>query len=157
MTVQQRFLDVVGLVDTLFAKHGISRWTFKFDRSKRSYGKCYVVGKRITLSRYYCADLDNDIDDIKDVILHEIAHALQQERHPHLRPSHGIVWRSIAKEIGCKTIKASGNKGKLPKGKFQAFCPKCGDLQFFRHRMGAAMKQGRYRCPKCRSSLQWRL
>ena len=157
MDKRQRFLDVIGLVKTCFAQHGISHWTFKFDYSKRSYGKCYPITKKITLSRYYCDILDNHIDDIKDVILHELAHALQQERHPHVCGSHGIVFRSICREIGCRSLGATNKSGILPKGKFQAFCPKCGDLPYFRHRMGKAMKQRRYICKKCRSRLDWKL
>jgi len=155
MTVHARMVEVVALKDRLFRKFHLEHWNFGFDHAKRRYGCCRYTPKKITLSRYFCSNLDNNMTDIEDTILHEIAHALMWEKYPDLKMGHGIVWKSIARKIGC-SAKRTSNKGEMPQGKYQAFCSKCGDLQHFRHRMSKAMRQGRYRCPKCRSRLAWR-
>ena len=49
-------------------------WSFKLDRSKVCFGKCYYSKKQISLSRYL-VEL-NDEEEVRDTILHEIAHAL---------------------------------------------------------------------------------
>ena len=157
MDINQRFIDVVQSARALMTKHGVGHWRFGFDRSKTSYGTCYPFWKKITVSKYFCADLSNDIEDIKDTILHEIAHALMQKRHPHVKSSHGILWQSIAKEIGCKNPCRRSNKGTMPRGKYRAFCPQCGDLDLYKHRRSPAMKAGRWVCVKCRSNLTWRI
>jgi len=155
MNVGQRFIDIVQLAKTLMHQHSVGHWGFGFDRSRMSYGKCWHNKKKITLSKYFCANLDNDILDIKDTILHEIAHAVMQERYPYIRPGHGDMWKKIAKEIGCRPTRTS-NDSTMPKGKYQAFCPICGDMKIYMHRMGGAMKSGRYRCNKCSSVIGWR-
>ena len=156
MNVKQRFIDIVRLAKSLMNDHGIGHWRFGFDRSCTCYGSCWHISKKITLSKYFCANLNNDIVNIKDTILHEIAHALMQERYPHIHPDHGYIWKKIAREIGCRPERTS-DKGIMPKGKYQGFCPQCGDLDVYRHKLGPAMKEGRYRCSKCRSKIVWRL
>ena len=68
-------------------------WTFGFDRAKRRAGLCNFTDHRITLSRPL-AELGED-DDVHQVILHEIAHALAG---PHA--GHGPRWKAIARELG---------------------------------------------------------
>lgn len=72
-------------------------WTFEIaDRLERSYwvGDCNTWAKRIRLRR----DLVelNDEYEVKQTILHEVAHALV----PRGEPSHGRVWKHQARMCG---------------------------------------------------------
>ena len=49
-------------------------WLFEFDRSKVRFGRCHYGRKEISLSRHL-VEL-NDEAEVRDTILHEIAHAL---------------------------------------------------------------------------------
>ena len=64
-----------ALTHVLMHQHGLSReWVFRWQNKKRSLGTCSYNWREIRLSKWY-VEL-NDIDDVKDTILHEIAHAL---------------------------------------------------------------------------------
>ena len=78
----------------LMAKHGLHRWRFRFDHSTRCAGSCNYWERTITLS-FDLARTGSD-HDIRDTILHEIAHALVGKRH-----NHDAVWKAKAQEIGC--------------------------------------------------------
>jgi predicted SprT family Zn-dependent metalloprotease len=67
-------------------------WTFKFAKDKRTVGWCRHSQKTIEVSKYY---LDSHPDEIKDTILHEIAHALVGPNH-----GHDYVWRRMCVKIG---------------------------------------------------------
>lgn len=70
-----------------------SVWTFGFDSAKRRAGLCNFTEHRITVSRYL-AERSGD-DEIHQVLLHEIAHALAGPE-----AAHGPVWRRTAAELG---------------------------------------------------------
>lgn len=70
-----------------------SVWTFGFDRAKRRAGLCNFTDHRITLSRPL-AELAED-DEVHQVLLHEVAHALAGPR-----AGHGAKWKSIARDLG---------------------------------------------------------
>jgi predicted SprT family Zn-dependent metalloprotease len=78
----------------LMAKHGLHGWRFKFDHSTRRAGSCCYYNRSITIS-FDLAGAGTDAD-IRDTILHEIAHALVGKRH-----NHDDVWKATAKAIGC--------------------------------------------------------
>ncbi len=101
-------------------------WTFKFDRSKVSFGKCNYSKKQISLSRYL-VEL-NDEKEVRDTILHEIAHALSPRS-----AGHGAAWRSIALSMGCNGMRCYGAEVVRPKPKHKGMCPAC-KLVIYRHR-----------------------
>lgn len=68
-------------------------WAFGFDNAKRRAGQCDFRAKRITVSRYLAARFDDD--EIHQVLLHEVAHALAGPA-----AGHGAAWKAIAREIG---------------------------------------------------------
>ena len=74
-------------------KFGPGTWTFDFDRAKRRAGLCNFTDKRISVSKYLAVKYSDD--EIHQVLLHEIAHALAGPR-----AGHGAVWRRIARELG---------------------------------------------------------
>jgi len=85
---------VVRLAEQLIAEHlPGGAWSFAFDSAKRRAGACDYGRRRITVSRYLAAKTDED--DVRQVLLHEIAHALAGHA-----AAHGPKWRSIARGLG---------------------------------------------------------
>jgi predicted SprT family Zn-dependent metalloprotease len=80
--------------EALIALHLDRRvWSFGFDNAKTRAGLCSFDKHRITVSRYLAGRYEDD--EIHQVLLHEIAHALAGPR-----AGHGAKWRSIAKSLG---------------------------------------------------------
>jgi predicted SprT family Zn-dependent metalloprotease len=80
--------------DALIALHLDPRvWSFGFDNAKTRAGLCSFADHRITVSRYLAGRYEDD--EIHQILLHEVAHALAGPR-----VGHGPAWRSIAKELG---------------------------------------------------------
>ncbi len=69
------------------------RWSFAFDNAKRRAGLCNYTERRFTVSRYLAEKFDDD--EIHQVLLHEVAHALAGPA-----AGHGAAWKAIAREIG---------------------------------------------------------
>jgi predicted SprT family Zn-dependent metalloprotease len=68
-------------------------WSFGFDNAKTRAGLCSFANHHITVSRYLAARFEDD--EIHQVLLHEVAHALAGPR-----VGHGASWRAIAAGIG---------------------------------------------------------
>ncbi|WP_025156569.1 SprT-like domain-containing protein [Leifsonia aquatica] len=80
--------------DALIALHlDPAVWTFGFDNAKTRAGLCNYTTKTITVSRYLATRYDDD--EIHQVLLHEVAHALAGSR-----AGHGPRWRAIAIDLG---------------------------------------------------------
>lgn len=82
----------------LMNKHGLSDWTFQWDRKKKGFGYCRPSTKTISLS----ANLTqlNGEEEVTDTILHEIAHALDWVRNKKM--GHDWSWKKICIEIGAR-------------------------------------------------------
>lgn len=117
--------NAASLARTLMNEHGFGHWTFEFDRAKRRAGLCRHRLQIISLSHHYV--VNNNAEDVKDTILHEIAHAIAGPGHGHSR-----YWKSICIRIGAKPERLCSN-AIMPKGQWQAHCPKC-QKEFYRHR-----------------------
>ena len=93
-TDRRRLDSTRQLAAQLFAKHGMADWRFAFDRATRRAGSCCHTDRTITLS---CEFARNAPDaELRETLLHEIAHALVGPRH-----NHDAVWRAKALAIGC--------------------------------------------------------
>ncbi|MEO6941558.1 MAG: SprT-like domain-containing protein [Terrimesophilobacter sp.] len=80
--------------DALIALHlDPAEWSFGFDSAKTRAGLCDYRAKRITVSRYLATRFDDD--EIHQVLLHEVAHALAGSRS-----GHGVKWKVIARDLG---------------------------------------------------------
>jgi len=80
--------------DALIALHLDPQvWTFGFDHARTRAGLCDYRAKRITVSRHLAGRYDDD--EIHQVLLHEVAHALAGAG-----AGHGPSWKRIATEIG---------------------------------------------------------
>lgn len=73
--------------------HLDASWTFRFDSAKTRAGLCDYTHKRISVSRYLAGRYEDD--EIHQVLLHEVAHAMAGSR-----AGHGPRWKSIARELG---------------------------------------------------------
>ena len=72
---------------------GAGSWSFGFDHAKTRAGQCDFARKRITVSRHLAVRFS--VDDVDQVLLHEIAHAVAGAR-----AGHGPTWRRTAKALG---------------------------------------------------------
>jgi predicted SprT family Zn-dependent metalloprotease len=88
--------DARQLAWDLMRQHGLlaAGWTFKFDHARRRFGSCRPRSRAITLSRPLT--LLNGDDQVRDTILHEIAHALTPG------DGHGPQWKAKCREIGAR-------------------------------------------------------
>ena len=68
-------------------------WSFGFDNARTRAGLCNYTHKRITVSRHLAARFDDD--EIHQVLLHEVAHALAGTR-----AGHGPQWKAVAADLG---------------------------------------------------------
>ena len=68
-------------------------WTFGFDNAKTRAGLCNYTDKRISVSKYLAARYEDD--EIHQVLLHEVAHAMAGTH-----AGHGPKWKAIAKDLG---------------------------------------------------------
>lgn len=86
--------EVSDLAQELIAFHlGAGGWSFDFDHARRRAGACDYARRRITVSRYLAVGFS--VDDARQVLLHEVAHAIAGHR-----AAHGPRWKAIAARIG---------------------------------------------------------
>jgi predicted SprT family Zn-dependent metalloprotease len=109
----------------LMAEDGLDDWRFAFNHRKQAMGLCVYDRKTIELSIYF-VERDNPVEEIRDTILHEIAHALVGPGHGHDR-----VWKRKCLEIGARPKRCG--EADMPDGRWRALCCSCGK-QFHRHR-----------------------
>jgi predicted SprT family Zn-dependent metalloprotease len=109
------------LARSLMSEHGIGDWTFAFDHARRRFGSCQPTRKRITLSRMLT--LLNEEPEVRDTILHEIAHALTPG------DKHGPAWRAMCVRLGAKPVRCYTDETVTspPRrvARFAIGCPRC--------------------------------
>jgi predicted SprT family Zn-dependent metalloprotease len=100
----------------LMAEHGLTGWTLAFDRAKRRAGICRFDRREIGLSAPLTA-LHTEAE-VRDTVLHEIAHALVGARH-----GHDAVWRATARRIGCSGERCVSRDAPELEGAWVGVCP----------------------------------
>ena len=113
----RRLLATAELADRLLAEHGLDEWRFEFDYAHQRGGLCSSAKRLISISEQFC--LKTDMDEVRDTILHEIAHALVGPRH-----GHDKVWQAKALEIGCSARRTHRTQFTPPK--YVISCVHCG-------------------------------
>ena len=98
-------------------------WEFRWDRATRRFGCCYSNLKRITISEPLTKL--NGWNDVKDTLLHEIAHALVGQGH-----GHDEVWKAKCREIGARPHRCYGSSVRRPVKKWKGVCPECGKVVY---------------------------
>jgi predicted SprT family Zn-dependent metalloprotease len=130
----------------LMARHGLGDWTFAFNKRKQTLGLCRHSISTIELS-IYLVDRNSE-EEIKDTILHEIAHALVGPEH-----GHDAVWKAKAIEVGARPERCG--EADMPEGRWRACCGGCGQA-FSRHRKPKRLRG--WFCQACgpeRGKLAW--
>lgn len=79
--------------NALIELHLDPTWTFVFDNARTRAGLCNFAAKRISVSRHM-AQRSAD-DEVHQVLLHEVAHALAGRD-----VGHGPSWRAVAADLG---------------------------------------------------------
>jgi predicted SprT family Zn-dependent metalloprotease len=112
----------------LLEEHGLRDWSFTFDQAKRRAGVCRYAKRQISLS----APLTrlHPVEEVRDTILHEVAHALVGPRH-----GHDAVWRATAVRIGCSGQRCTSADAPAIEGAWVGTCP--GGHRVTRHRRPA--------------------
>ena len=132
------------LADRLLNEHELFKkgWRFNFDRAKRRAGCCRYSKKEITLAKAYAEQ--EELKEIKNTILHEIAHALVGPKD-----AHNETWKQKALEIGCDGERCHDAVFSKPKYKLT-----CGNSCFevTRYRVNQIFLKLRI-CSKCKGKL----
>ena len=108
-------------------------WSFVWDtRAVRRYGQCRYRSKEIGITKKL-ANI-NTIEETKDVVLHEIAHALVGRGH-----GHDFVWKRMCRKVGakperCYTPEDRGGTVKTIKGKYKLVNKDTGEVYRYYHR-----------------------
>lgn len=115
-------MNLTAAIDLAHSEMGrfpqLEDWRFIISQkfAARSYGKCYRVSQKIVLAEKFI--LLNTYNLVRQVILHEIAHALTPGHH------HDHVWKAMARSLGIPDTRFTYEANK-PKQKFVAICEKC--------------------------------
>ena len=109
--------EIIELGCELMDYHGLEGWTFKIDvtRSTRRAGQCRYRVKEIGVTREYA--LKASPADLKQTIIHEIAHAFTRGAH------HGTEWKNKMKELGADPKRCHDTTWTEPRA--WILCSKC--------------------------------
>lgn len=123
----------------LIALHLDPEWTFAFDNAKKRAGLCDYTHKRISVSRYLAARWDDD--EVHQILLHEVAHAMAGPN-----AAHGPAWRRIAREIGYVGAATHRGETAIELAPWVGTCPN-GHIHYRHRRPTRAMS-----CARCSRS-----
>jgi predicted SprT family Zn-dependent metalloprotease len=125
---------------------GLHDWAFAFDNARRRLGACHYGDCRITMSRHFVRL--NGGSELRETLLHEVAHALVGPGH-----GHGRVWQAMARRVGCRPVRCG--RAEMPAGNVAATCGCCARV-FRRHRRpSAGVRHWCRRCGPERGLLTW--
>lgn len=86
--------DARRMAVSLMREHGLAGWRLTWDRARTRAGHCRHDRHEISLSTPLTRL--NGEDEVRETVLHEIAHALVGPAH-----GHDETWRETARRIGC--------------------------------------------------------
>ena len=89
----ERLNGIAGMARRLMDEHGLTGWTLAFVEAKRRLGDCHFRHRVIRISRTHA--LGGSKEQIRDTVLHEIAHAIAG-----CEAGHGPLWKVTARRIG---------------------------------------------------------
>lgn len=136
--------EIENMAYQLLKQHGFHDAKVTWNGRKRALAYARYVPQSISLSRHLFPSLQ--LDEMKQVILHEIAHLKTGPGHGHDR-----AWKLECIKIGADYSRTyNGNSIKTTEkqiARFIGVCPTCGH-EHFKHRRS---KYTDYLCGKCRS------
>jgi predicted SprT family Zn-dependent metalloprotease len=149
--------DALELARRLLAQHQLTHINVTLSKTKNALGRCFFRNGnpvKIDLSTYWVNALS--AEEIKDTILHEIAHAIAGHQ-----AGHGEAWKRVCRRIGAnpnrvasipqqvqvETVKKISN--------YRAVCSNsaCGNEVYFQ-RLTKNWANGGYRCGRCKSDFK---
>ncbi len=149
--------DAVNLALRLMEEHGLIEdgWTFEWSRGKRQFGVAQVRKKRdprtgelvevktIKLSRPLVEI--NDEGEVRDTILHEIAHAIAGVEH-----GHDATWKTVCRRIGAKPDRTyNDTQVNTVKARYEIVCTCCDRVVATRFRRTDNARLSRMGCRHC--------
>jgi len=139
--------DAENLALTLMEDNRLVSWSFAFDNAKRRCGMCSFRTRTISLSRHFVAM--NDEAEVRDTVLHEIAHALAGAA-----AGHGAHWQRAAMQLGARPERCATGVD-MPEGGVEGVCaPDC-TQRHTRHRMPPKRLADAYLCNRCDAPVTW--
>lgn len=111
-----RLEDAEAMARTLMDRHGLRDWTLAFDRARTRAGQCRYGPRVISLSAPLTEQ--HAEAEVRDTVLHEIAHALAGPR-----AGHGPAWRRTALAIGCSATRCLPEDAPRIEGEWRGTCP----------------------------------
>ena len=134
-----KYIEVTKLANQLMREHGLfdpdplnpraRPWKFEISKTKRIVGRCNYTTRTIEFSHHY---LNSSDEQIRDTILHEIAHALAGNQ-----AGHGYKWQQIAASIGAapeRCAPATPDVVNTAKHNYVLECSGCGK-KWYRYRL----------------------
>jgi len=129
------------LARQLMDQHGVTAdgWVFAWSNGKRQLGCAQVRRRRdprtrkivetksIKLSRHLVRL--NDEDEVRDTILHEIAHAIAGIEH-----GHDATWKAVCRRIGARPQRLAGEEVNVVEARYTLMCGTCDKALGKRHR-----------------------
>jgi predicted SprT family Zn-dependent metalloprotease len=118
-------------------------WDFVFDNAKGRCGVCKFKSRTIGLSRHYVRLNADQPEEIRDTILHEIAHAIAGPG-----AGHGREWKLIAMSVGARPIRCAPMSVVMPPRrafKWFATCNACGH-EYKRRTLKGFVARGQAKC-----------
>ena len=140
--------EAQALANQLMKQYLSPDWHFMWMNTKRSCARCSFRFRLIELNSTYIQFAPDD--DIKNSILHEIAHAIAGPA-----AGHGWAWKIACRQVGCAGDRLARGEHidnfVMSQAKYVADCP-CG-VPHIRNRKAT----GIYTCSQCKTPLTWRL
>ena len=136
-----RKAQIEGMAHMYMREHGLldKGWSFGWDAPIGRFGQCNYTRKEITISERFISESD---EEIIDVILHEIAHAIVGKK-----AGHGWEWKHQCRIIGARPERLYESlETKPPPPNYVMKCPSC-DRKWYRYRM--RKRNFGSRCPDC--------
>ncbi len=134
--------NVTSMAQAMMKEHGLLEegWSFQVDRAKARCGCCTFGPNIISISKFYIQGQHVTTQDIRNTILHEIAHALAGPD-----AGHGPKWKAIALKIGCDGTRLNSSWTGAPR-RYIISC-ECGRINRSRHRLHGFYKK--HTCKYC--------
>lgn len=136
--------QLITEIQSLINQHLVG-WSFKVTKTKHAMGQCDHINKEITISIYHLTT--GTLEEIKDTILHEIAHAMTPGHN------HDRIWKLKCIELGARPatkanrIASTKFVESIPP-KHSYVCKICGHAKYSNRKL-----KHRYSCTKCGQAL----
>lgn len=143
--------DARQLTAALMAEHGLTAagWRFAWGHGKRKLGSAELrrhrsghVTRTLRLSRHL-VELNGEAA-VRDVVLHEIAHALVGVEH-----GHSAAWRAMCVKLGCRPARLADPSVKVPAAPLAVWCGICETVIAERHRAVDRRRLAMSYCKAC--------